>query len=447
MLPNVSNMTNKSTVSNTTNKSNTINIMEIIKKIMSTGYFKIFLAIIFNLFLVFSLYYSNINATYDHSFKFLYIQIGFLILFFFILFFIVGQLPFSTTIIYVAIGIVLAILLLTNNTIVGMVFSTYVSTIVFTFIIFIGLAILYNVLINNLRRIPGWKGFIINVVFLIPCLLSELIEWLFSEFGATPNVVFILFVLEIILILVYIYLPDIKQQMIKDDGIDLMANDSRLSNPALLNQQYFLDMNKILVPNQAVPTNYTTFAFSMWIYVNPVANHYYSYKFETPIFDYKGHPKITYTNDPDSKNADVYKIYFKNGTDTDSSNVTTISLLGQRWNFLVFNYTPDGADVFINGVLERSVKFGSSPGDNKMPVYNAVIDTIKIGSNSSNYPPLNTTGPDYGLDGAIANVTFYTHILNNTQIANRYNLTMPKPNNLSNYPFFVAKKENISTPK
>ena len=59
----------------------------------------------------------------------------------------------------------------------------------------------------------------------------------------------------------------------------------------------------------------------------------------------------------------------------------------------------------------------------------------------------NIKGPDYGLDGAIANVVFYPHILNNSQIANRYNLTMPTPNNLSNYPVFVAKKENISTPK
>ena len=450
MLPNVSNSTNSTNSMNKPNKPNKLNatfIMEIIKKIITTGYFKIFLAILFNLVLVFSLYYSSKMVEYDKSFKFIYVQIGFLILFLFILFFVVGQLPFSSMIIYVSIGIVLAVLFLTNNTIAGMIFSTYVSTIVFAFIIFIGLAILYNVLMNNLRRIPGWKGFIINVIFLIPCLISEFFEWLFSEFGATPNIVFVLFVLELVLILVYIYLPDIKQQMIKDDGIDLMTNDTRLSNPVLLNQLYFLDKKKILVPNQEDLTNYTTFAFSMWIYVNPVANHYYSYKFETPIFDYNGHPKITYTNDPDSKNADVYKIYFINGTDTDSSNPTTITLLGQRWNFLVFNYTPDGADVFINGVLERSVKFGLN---NKNPVYDPVNDTIKIGSNGSNYPKLintSVTGPDYGLDGGIANVTFYPHILNNSQIANRYNLTMPKPNNLSNYPVFVAKKENIYTPK
>ena len=84
-----------------------------------------------------------------------------------------------------------------------------------------------------------------------------------------------------------------------------------------------------------------------------------------------------------------------------------MTLPGQKWNNIVFNYYSDKVDLFINGNLEKTYVF-----DNNAPNYTA-NDNITIGTQD-------------GLDGAVCNINYYTEPLTKTQVINAYNLLMMK---------------------
>ena len=418
-------------------------LSENLQIIATNNYFKIFLAIVFVICIFMILYLVSINSF--NTMNAIYLQLIFVVVFILVLLFlIIRKFSYIKIITYVIAAILFLVLFFTNNSVNSIFFSSYMSIIFIGITAIIALAIIFNIFSNNLRKLHGWQGFIINLIFLIPCLFSDFIKGVFSEFGATPNIVFVLFIIEILVVLGYIYLPQVKQLFLNDNGIELMKQ------PALLNQHYFLDVNKI--PKYTVKVNditdittqYSdkTYAISMWIYVNPQPTNYISNKDETPIFTFSGHPLMTYQNDTDDATmhkSDIYRVYFGEYNINPSNNETeklppiTLRLLPQRWNFIVFNYYGTGGDVFVNGVLERTQNF-------EVNLNYTMKDTMEIGYVKKN------NRADYGLDGAISNVVYYPNILNTTQIANRYNLTMPKPNHLANYPKYIPKPENITTP-
>ena len=64
---------------------------------------------------------------------------------------------------------------------------------------------IYTIFFNSLTKMEGMSGFIVNLIFYIPCLLNDLIIYLFNQYKITPNIVFILIIIEIMLILMVIY--------------------------------------------------------------------------------------------------------------------------------------------------------------------------------------------------------------------------------------------------
>jgi hypothetical protein len=149
------------------------------------------------------------------------------------------------------------------------------------------------------------------------------------------------------------------------------------------------------------------YALSLWVYLNNQPPNNMSYSKETEIFNYgDGKPRITYYNDiTTDSNKDKYIFYFTNSTDKISS--VKMTLPGQKWNYIVFNYYSDKVDLFINGNLEKSYVF-----DNNMPTYLAT-DNITVGTKD-------------GLDGAICNVNYFIEPLTKSHITNAYNLLMMK---------------------
>jgi hypothetical protein len=81
----------------------------------------------------------------------------------------------------------------------------------------------------------------------------------------------------------------------------------------------------------------------------------------------------------------------------------------QKWNNIVFNYSSNKVDLFINGILEKTFIFDDS---NKIPVY-ADNDVIRCGQPN-------------GLYGAICNIVYTKENLLNNQIVNNYNILMLK---------------------
>jgi hypothetical protein len=131
--------------------------------------------------------------------------------------------------------------------------------------------------------------------------------------------------------------------------------------------------------------------------------------FEATIFSYgSGKPKIKYTNDiNDANNRDKINFYFTDSAMTPNYQKTIPS---QKWNNIVFNYSGNRVDLFINGNLENTFHFDEK---NKRPSYSET-DNITTGQN------------DQGIYGAICNVVYYKKNMMNNQIVNDYNFLVLK---------------------
>ena len=226
---------------------------------------------------------------------------------------------------------------------------------------------------------------------------------------------YLLFVIEIVLVMIYFYLPPIVSKLIQPSGaITLLPNSA------------FLDIKKIIgnsdqlkIPDSNVfdikqPAFRKEYSVSMWVYLNSQSTSFMAYSRETPIFDYgNGKPRIVYYNNVnDTDKKDKIIVYFTDSTAGPSSHEFKVTY--QKWHQFVLNYFSDRVDLFVDGNLENTFVF-----ENNQPNY-LVTDNMSIGYEN-------------GLDGAICNVQYYPNTLSKSQIANSYNLLMnknPPTNNL-----------------
>jgi hypothetical protein len=142
------------------------------------------------------------------------------------------------------------------------------------------------------------------------------------------------------------------------------------------------------------------FCLSMWVYVNAPEMNNISF----PIISYgntntNGKPHVSYTYDVE-RSQYVLAIQF---SDTGGS-ISKFIIPNQRWNNLVFNYNGSNVDLFINGILTKSVSL-----INNLPTFN-ISDMITVGSNEK------------GINGAIANITYYNEPLNAMEVLGYYRL-------------------------
>ena len=279
------------------------------------------------------------------------------------------------------------------------------------FIVLIGFAIFYKIIFQYINNLSGISGFIAELIFFIPCMLIDLLEYIKYQFNITPNTVYILFILEILLILLYIYLPKIVSTAIKTKSTVLLQNPTYLSSEKLIaTSKVGLIENKNSLDQITNTMNYrTNYSISFWTIINTHSNANISNVNKNNIFKY-GHvdsannhnykPYVSYVID---KTGDNYIFQF---SDTDDS-IYKISLPTQKWHNFVFNYNNSRVDLFINGKLEKTLEF-----NNNLPIYSSSDEII--------------VGNENGLDGAICNVQYFNVPLTNTDIANLYNLYMMK---------------------
>jgi hypothetical protein len=290
----------------------------------------------------------------------------------------------------------------------------YVFYILLFFIVLVGLALFYFVFSDSLQNQRGIFGFIINFIFYIPCLFSDFVLYIKTQIGITPSVVYILFLIEIFLILLYIYLPKLLDYYSSLNTVVLLKDPVYLDVelPIVKDKKIFLLKNTevLKTPNIDYGITYrnNNYAFSFWVYINPGSKSKIEYMDETNIFNYaNGKPRVTCKNDQVDPFKNKFTVYFTNNNkNTDNTNYE-ILLTIQKWNFFVFNYLDNGADLFVNGVLEKSFYFDH---DN-IPLSGSDADDVFVGSNR-------------GLYGSICNVKYYTVPLSTTQIANNYNSLM-----------------------
>jgi hypothetical protein len=282
-----------------------------------------------------------------------------------------------------------------------------VMNIVLSLSIIIGLAAVFLMFSRQIKSLTGTPGFIVSLLFYIPCLCIDLFRYLSNEFRSTPLLIYYLFLFEIVLVLLYVYLPSLIKTIVNSNGTQLLENAVFLDSETEIGNALQVKKQPIDTSVPTRPVFSTNYAISMWVYLDSQSKNFQAYGKETTIFDYgNGKPKLTYVNhvdDPEQK--DKVNIYFTNTTTQKPS--LEVTLPKQKWNQIVFNYSTQRADVFINGSLEKTFEFADN-----LPTY-AVYDKFVTGSN-------------HGLDGAICNVKYYPNVLSKFEITNSYNLLMNK---------------------
>lgn len=284
-------------------------------------------------------------------------------------------------------------------------------------IIIVALALVYKIFINNLRKQTGIIGFIINFIFFIPCLFGDFVEYIKYQFKITPNAVFILFILEILLIIAFIYIPIWIEKIINKDKITLLPGSIFIDNSLIIgnsdNLAPFTAKNDIGNETKTPRFNY---GLSMWVYLNQQTTQTIGTRLVN-IFSYGENnnmkPQVSYfEKGKNDSNKNIYRITFTGSQesidhDIALNNSYDVELTSQKWNHIFFNYHSTHVDLFINGILERTFDMNGT-----IPQY-SILDKITVGENN-------------GLDGAICNVTYYKTILTKFQITNLYNLLMNK---------------------
>lgn len=298
-------------------------------------------------------------------------------------------------------------------------FVYFVQILLFCIVV-VAMAIVFSAFANFLKSLRGYTSFLVYLLFYIPCLLLDSITFILNEFKSTANPILILFIIEIALLLLYIYSPKIKQYIANKDGQNI------LKKMVLLNEENIFEVNDLIMKDTSevsvVQNNINSvnrnYGLSMWVFLNNFSTSMSAYNKESLIFDYgNGKPKITFFNDQnDVHKMDTYRFYFSDQLNetNHNNNFYEIKLPSQKWNNIFFNYTSRNVDLYINGKLERTYNL-----KNSVPTYK-ITDVIR-------------TGSENGLSGAISNIRYYNTNMSRRDIANIYNMLLnknPPVNNL-----------------
>ena len=292
-----------------------------------------------------------------------YIKYGAGLLFFLVIVYFFNNFNISTQMIYLASGFIQLIAIL---------------------MIIVALAIVYKIGHNYLYKMQGWPGFIINLIFYIPCMLLDLLEYIKADLQQAPKAIYALLFIELILVLLYMYAPKITKAFSKSlsnkDGKVVLAEPITISKESRLSS--YVDLHGVDSKNKIVNNK---FAISAWVYVLP------SNTGDTTIFEFTDyHPRLIYNG---SKGK--YKAFLNQ-----SKNVEFDMPL-QKWNHVVFNYTKLNADIFINGELKGSVE------------RDEVNENLTIGDAI-------VVGQTNGLSGGMCNIVYFNRPLFKYEIETIY---------------------------
>lgn len=280
---------------------------------------------------------------------------------------------------------------------------SYVYAFLSMLMVLVLLATVFYFLGEYIKRLEGLPGLAAQFLFYLPCLILQFVSYMKKEFNDTTSTVFYLFVIQMVLILLYIYLPKITKELFMKKGIHLLPDTLFLDEPHVLTGSERLKMEQVDVYDQTSVFR-KNYAITFWLYLNDQGSNYKAYAKETNIFNYaNGAPHIVYENNLDDHHGrNNLVIYYTNQNNKQQDKIT-LKITKQKWNHIVVNYNHDFLDVFINGKLTKSL-----PLDGIQRKYSP-YDNIMVGDKD-------------GLDGAICNVNYYKVPLSKRNILNEYNL-------------------------
>jgi hypothetical protein len=262
------------------------------------------------------------------------------------------------------------------------------------------LAIFILILSAILKKVPGLSkvnNLIINIVLYLPCLVNSLLESIMGNF----TYVFLI-VLEIVLILLYLFYPQIQSYLYLKNALQLINKPVKLYEANSLGTTAQLNGNE--------DTNYT-YALSFWFYldsVSPSTNN--SYTQEGNILHLGKTPTIRYKSINNQIIISVANINPELPVDRVICTIPSIQL--QKWNQIIINYEGGTMDVFYNGKLfESAIEV----------VPYQTFDILEVGQ-------------DNGISGGLGNLIYYRHALDIYTIRHLYNSLKDKDPPSLSYP-------------
>lgn len=260
--------------------------------------------------------------------------------------------------------------------------------------IILGLSLLYkefkftnNKYINSIKNQP-FLGLLFNLIFYLPCLIIDIIDFVKYQYNITTKTTLIIFILEVILVVLYYITPILKRLYIEyfdKNTTHLLIDPIYLNKETTLGNFQNHQANLKTTESEIFTYNY---AVNLKIWINPqppsTSN---AYSKNTNIFNYGN--KILISHDDN-------KIYFT--ALTNKTELITLYILEkipyQKWINIIINYNGGTLDLFLDGKLISSE-----------------INIVPYMSND-----LVIVGENNGIHGGIKNILYYNNVLDLNKI-------------------------------
>lgn len=288
-------------------------------------------------------------------------------------------------------------------------FTPWVLTIFITMLnalIVIGLlAVGYQFLSKRyINRLPNSKiGLVLqlikNLIFLIPCLFIDLVNFVKHQYKITTKTVWLLLLIEITIIILRFSIPEIYNLFSDHDGKIVEKGPIYLNNVKDLGIFQNIKVKNTSKNSDIISPVKYNFALSCWIWINPQPESTSpAYNRSTSLLNYGDIFLINFNRNK----IEILAATTENTVLVEPNQLTTIyestDVPYQRWNNYVINYLGGTLDIFINDVL--------------------VVSQINI--TPILYPNKVTAGAINGINGGIKNVTYYDKPLSRNQIHSLY---------------------------
>jgi len=279
----------------------------------------------------------------------------------------------------------------------------------------LGVMGIFYLSIKPLLKSGGSKTFDLfrMLLFYLPCLWIDVVEYIKNQYKITTPTIWILLISEIVLIMCYLLLPRLINNVNLKNGTILQGPPIYLNNENKVGTYENLHKDNTAIVNAKLDHKNITnpflynYSISFWIYLNPQPpNTSESYSKFTNILNYGKRPQIEYNGQ-----ENTLRIQCLINDNITEEIYSTNKILYQRWNNLVINCDEGNMDVFLNNNLVAN-KINIAP----LMTYENII-----------------TGSKNGIHGGICNVMYHNKVLTKNEIELNYgilkNLSPPILNN------------------
>lgn len=226
--------------------------------------------------------------------------------------------------------------------------SPVVSTIITVLVVFLFIALVlkmfYKKPIVSVSKDTSTTGLIRNILFYIPCIMNDVVDWAKHEYDITTSSSVIILCVMLFLIGMNFLLPYITSFLYDIDGTQLVSKP--IYTNVFTSLGSYEDLSGVITDKETTKYNYR-YSLSFWFYVNPqppsTNGNYNKY---TSIFNYGNKPNILYKADENK-----IMIKMKQGHTKERKIFVEESLPLQKWNHFVINYSGGTLDVFLNNKL------------------------------------------------------------------------------------------------